>query len=182
MRSTILIIVVLFLASEQLVEGQTNSQDKPKSKSKQSANSKLNQRQIDFVLRLHQDMVEPSSQAASAFFYMAYEYDGTKKYMDIKTRIANGLKNEANLPAIVWYAKQAYGQSASIALNGAMPSIDLEECEHLSSISSVRTFRTCKEIRCIFKQIRRTSPQILTTFQFKGEKWLKYSSPARKRL
>ena len=145
MRSTILIIVVLFLASEQLVEGQTNSQDKPKSKSKQSANSKLNQRQIDFVLRLHQDMVEPSSQAASAFFYMAYEYDGTKKYMDIKTRIANGLKNEANLPAIVWYAKQAYGQSASIALNGAMPSIDLEECEHLSSISSYELLELAKK-------------------------------------
>jgi hypothetical protein len=105
----------------------------------------LNPRQIDFILRLHGDIVEPSSEAASAFFYGAFETDGTKDFVAIKGRFAQGLKNASNLRAIVRYAKMTYGRSASLALDGALPSLDLEECEHLASISELELLDLAKK-------------------------------------
>ncbi|MEW6653987.1 MAG: hypothetical protein AB1394_11035 [Bacteroidota bacterium] len=95
----------------------------------------MNKRQIEFMLYLHYDMCKPSSDAASAFVYMAYSNDGTSGMSDIMARISQGLKNENNLPTLIRFAKIQYGTLSAISLQSLFPSIEMEDCKYLDSIS-----------------------------------------------
>jgi tetratricopeptide (TPR) repeat protein len=107
--------------------------------------------QGSFVRRLNYDMRNPSSEAISAFFHLAYSEDGSG-FTDIMKRRAIGLSDHRNLSAIVKHAKNMYGTKLSVqALSSVLPSLEFEECEHLIGISQTELEELSIKYEAYFK-------------------------------
>lgn len=155
------ILLALFLAIifiHNATEAQTRSKQKIKPK-EQSSTPKLNQRQIEFILDLHYDMCKPASNAVSAFMYMSYNRDGTRGMTDIMVRISQGLKNENNLPTLIRYAKIDYGNLSAISLHSIFPSIEMEDCKYLDSISESDLIELAKKYSNILNKYDIENPK-----------------------
>ena len=160
MRKVILFVTMLLLGLHAISYSQTHSSKPKKAKPKSTTESALNDRQIDFISRLNYDMTQPlSDDAASAFRYGAYKADGSQGATNILSRMAEGLKNESNLPALAHYAKVAYGQRATLALNGVFPSLTFDECEHLSTISESELSGLSKKYAEFIKKYEEENPK-----------------------
>lgn len=160
MRKVILLVTMLLLGLHTIGYSQTHSSKSKKTKPMSTSESTLNDRQTDFISRLNYDMTQPlSDDAASAFRYAAYQADGHQNTSNVLNRMAEGLKNGSNLPALVHYAKIAYGGRAALALNGVFPSLNFEECNHLATISEAELSGLAKKYAQFIEGCEKENPE-----------------------
>lgn len=134
MKQKILILILLIAFVGVIAVAQKTITNKKSTMPMKPVDEVPTARQIDFISRLHNAMVDPT-ESGDAFIYSAYKVDGTKEHLEIRDRRLKGLSNSRNLPAIVSFAKRVYGSLASAALNGSFGIINTEECEYLCSLS-----------------------------------------------